>query len=75
MIRRWLVASLIGRAVAGRYDDTGAASSSPTPSEPPDTARRPDHEITRGGWRRARAPWALRPVGTVCGFDLAERRS
>jgi hypothetical protein len=36
------------------------ASPGPTPSESPDAARRPDHEITGGGWRRARAPWALR---------------
>jgi hypothetical protein len=55
VIRRRLVANLTGPAVAGRPDDTVAALPSLTPSEPPDTARRPDHEITRGGWRRARA--------------------
>ena len=110
VIRRRRVANLIGPAVAGRHDDTVAALLSPIPSEPPAMARRPDHEITRGGWRRARAPWALRAsalelvliksgwnathpsprqgvqgqaprldnggaVGTVCAFDLVERRS
>ena len=34
MIPRRLVANLIGPAVAGRHDDTVAALSSPTPSEP-----------------------------------------
>jgi hypothetical protein len=63
VIRRRLVANLTGPAVAGRPDETVAALPSPTPSKPPDTARRPDHEITEavGGAPERLGRYALAP--------------
>jgi hypothetical protein len=60
VIRRRLAANLIGpRLPLATTTRLPRCPARHRPS-PRDTARRPDRELTRGGWRRARAPWAPR---------------